>query len=63
MDSFMIQLKEVCTSAIIIFMNSITAYFFIGTEVETVFMPFLMEETEKSLHKKLVARTLLDGKS
>ena len=42
------------------FNNSI---FFIGTEVETVFMPFLMEETEKSLHKKLVARTLLDGKS
>ena len=35
----------------------------VGTEVETVFMPFLMEETEKSLHKKLVARTLLDGKS
>lgn len=35
----------------------------IGTEVETVFMPFLMEEAEKSLHKKLVARTLLDGKS
>lgn len=35
----------------------------IGTEVETVFMPFLMEETEKSLHKKLVARTLLDGKN
>ena len=30
-------------------------------EIETVFMPFLMEETEKSLYKKLVARTLLDG--
>ena len=28
-----------------------------------MFMPFLMQETEKSLHKKLVARTLLDGKS
>ena len=31
------------------------------TEVETVFMPYLMEETEKALNKRLVARTLLDG--
>ena len=30
-------------------------------EVETVFMPFLMEETEKTLDKKILARTLLDG--
>ena len=28
-----------------------------------MFMPFLMEETEKALNKKLVARTLLDGMS
>ena len=31
-------------------------------EVETVFLPFLMEEMEKSLNKKQVARTLLDGR-
>ena len=34
---------------------------FFYSEVETVFMPFLIEEMEKSLNKKLVARTLLDG--
>lgn len=31
-------------------------------EIETVFMPILMEETEKSLDKRLLARTLLDGR-
>ena len=31
-------------------------------EVETVFLPFLMEETEKALDKKILARTLLDGR-
>ena len=29
-------------------------------EVETVFMPWLMDETEKALDKKILARTLLD---
>lgn len=36
-------------------------YVCVLAEVETVFIPFLMEETEKALDKKIVARTLLDG--
>ena len=31
-----------------------------STEVETVFMPWLLDEAEKALDKKLLARTILD---
>ena len=33
------------------------------TEVESIFMPWLMREAEKVLDEKILARTLLDGQS
>ena len=41
-------------------MTDVTCVFF-RVEIETVFMPWLMDEAEKALDEKLVARMVLDG--
>ena len=46
--------------ALIVFYNIINVYNY-NTEVENVFMPWLVDEVEKTLDKKMVARMLLDG--
>jgi len=35
--------------------------YLITSEIETIFMPWLMDEAEQALDEKLVARMLLDG--
>ena len=34
---------------------------FVSAEIETVFMPWLMDEAEKALEKKVLARAIVDG--
>lgn len=52
----MIQQREVTNISLSIIHNIL-----FSTEIETTFMPWLMEQTSDALQKKIIARMMVDG--